>query len=143
MDEVLEKLDKLVSKELDKIVAKGDINPNELEMATKAVCLKEKIKMVEQLTSGDSYSRGSYAMNRRGRSYYGNGNYYGNGGYDNYGGYDRDRSYDYSVDRGYSGHSVKDRMIAQLESTMMDEAQSESERRTIESLISQLSAANR
>lgn len=52
-------------------------------------------------------------------------------------------NYDYSMDRGYSGHSVRDRMISHLESTMMDNAQSESERRTIESLISQLSSNNR
>ena len=132
MEEVLDKLQKLVGKELDKIVAKGDINPAELEMATKAVCLMEKIKMVEDLDSGSSYSRNSY---RRGRSY--------NNVYDNsYRDYGPDRSYDYQMDHGYSGHSVKDRMIAQLESSMMDNAQSESERRTIESLISQLSSSN-
>lgn len=47
------------------------------------------------------------------------------------------------MDHGYSGHSVRDRMISHLESTMIDNAQSESERRTIESLISQLSSNNR
>jgi len=46
------------------------------------------------------------------------------------------------MDRGYSGHSVRDRMISQLESTMMDSAQNDSERRVIESLIGQLNANN-
>lgn len=130
MGDVLAKLEKLVEQEVDKIVAKGSISPNELEMASKAVCLIEKIKMIDEIDSDydyeGSYSRGYDRSYRRGRSYDPR---------------DRwpDRGRDYSMDRGYSGHSVKDRMISHLESTMMDEAQSESERRTIEALIGQLS----
>lgn len=138
MSETLEKLEKILEMELDKIAAKGTITPAELESATKAVCLMEKIKMVEDMDLGSSYSRGNYNSYRQGQSnrYYRNSNMYP-GDY-----YSQDRSYDYSMDRGYSGHSVRDRMIAQLESNMMDNAQSESERRTIESLISQLGSSN-
>lgn len=123
--ENLSKLKELVEKELGKIAAKGDITPAELEIATKAVCLIEKIKMVEDLDSGESYSRsnGSY---RRNRSHNADGYYSW-----------RD-DYNQPMDRGYSGHSVRDRMISQLESKMMDEAKSESEKRTIESLIDRL-----
>ncbi len=137
MDEALEKLKKLVLKELDRIASKGDINPSELEAATKAVCLLEKIKMVDEYEPDDSYSGYSnYGMNprRRGRSYN------GNNSYKDY--YIAERDYGYPMDRGYSGHSVRDRMISQLESTMMDSAQNDSERRVIESLIGQLNANN-
>lgn len=127
MDETLEKLTMLVQKELDKIVAKGDITPIELDNATKAVCLIEKLKMLEGEDLGSSYNGMYMGSYRRGRS--NTNSSYGN--------------YDYSMDHGYSGHSVRDRMISHLESTMMDNAQSESERRTIESLISQLSSNNR
>jgi len=136
MDESLEKLSKLVGKELDRITAKNDLTPAELEMATKAVCLLEKIKMVEEHDLDASYSMNNMRSNR----YYGRYNSMNNG--NSYHDYYPDRSYDYSMDRGYSGHSVKDRMIAQLESNMMDGAKSESERRVIESLISQLGSTN-
>ena len=130
MGDVLAKLEKLVEQEVDKIVAKGNMSPSELEMASKAVCLIEKIKMIDEIDSDydseGSYSRGYDRSYRRGRSYDSRDRWQ-----------DRGRDY-YSMDRGYSGHSVKDRMIAHLESTMMDEAQSDSERRTIEALIGQL-----
>lgn len=130
MDSVLDKLNDLVEKELNKIVLKGDITPAELEIATKAVCLIEKIKMVAEYEAGGSYSSYNDRSYRRYRSYDSDD-------------YAMDRGYNRSMDRGYSGHSVRDRMISQLESTMMDAAQSESERRTIESLISQLSSEKR
>lgn len=126
MDSILDKLNDLVEKELNKIVSKGDITPAELEIATKAVCLIEKIKMIAELEYDDSYAS------------YNNGSYRRNRGYNSRDNYNVDRVRDYTMDRGYSGHSVRDRMIAQLESSMMDNAKSESERRTIESLISQL-----
>ena len=40
-------------------------------------------------------------------------------------------------DGGYSGHSIKDRMVAQLEK-MYDEAQSEHERQTVSDWIRRL-----
>lgn len=132
MENTLDKLEKLVEKELDKITAKGDITPIELEMATKAVCLMEKIKMVDDINSGYNYSNDSYRSYRPNRS---NTSYRDN--------YSQNWDRDYSMERGYSGHSVRDRMISHLESTMMDNAQSDNERRVIESLIGQLETGNR
>lgn len=129
MEDVLMKLEALITKELNKIVAKGDITPTELEHATKAACLLEKLKMLEGFDSGESFERGSYYGDRdysnsmprmrRTRSY----GYYGDPYYDS----------------GYSSHSVRDRMIATLETTMMDKATSESEKRAIEKMIQRLS----
>ena len=129
MDDVLMKLEALVNKELNKIVVKGDITPTELDLATKAACLLEKLKMLEGFDSEESYSRRSYYDNRD----------YSN----NMPSLRRTRSYGYYgdpyYDQGYSSHSVRDRMIATLESTMMDKATSESEKRTIEKMIQRLS----
>ena len=125
MDSVLDKLNDLVEKELNKIVLKGDITPTELEIANKAVCLIEKIKMVAAYEAGEERSERSY---NRYRSYNDRDNY--------------DSMNNYYMDRGYSGHSVKDRMIANLETIMMDNAKSESEKRAIESLIHKLSSEN-
>ena len=126
LEDTLNRLESLVDSELDKIVVKGNLTPTELELATKAVCLLEKIKMVDELESSES----SYSMSRNGRSTRRGRS--SNGRYMSY--HD-----DYMMDRGYSGHSVRDRMISHLESTMMDEAQSESEKRAIETLIDRLS----
>lgn len=57
--EVIGKLDKMVEKELHKIVEKGDITPVEVENATKAMCLLEKIKhYTEGSYEGEGYSQG-------------------------------------------------------------------------------------
>ena len=46
-----------------------------------------------------------------------------------------------SQENGYSGHSIKDRMIAQLEK-MYDEAQTEHERQTVNDWIRRLDSGN-
>lgn len=51
----------------------------------------------------------------------------GNGGY-----YDRG-----SFERGYSGHSIKDRMVSQLEA-MYDEAQTEHKRQMVDEWIKRI-----
>ena len=124
MEDVYERIEELIDKELDKIAVKGDITPAELESATKAVCLLEKIKMLRGIESSSYMDETSYMREPRMRrdSYRSNRHY-------------RDGSYS---DGGYSGHSVRDRMISHLESTMMDEASSESERKAIRELIDRL-----
>ena len=78
----------------------------------------------------DSYGDDMYS-NRRGRSPV-TGRYISRG-MDDYSGRDR-----MSYRDGYSGHSIKDRMVARLES-MMDEAKTEHERQTVEEWINRLS----
>ena len=139
MEKVLTDLKHLLEDELRKIVEKNDISPVELENATKAVCLMQKVQEIEEWPSDDEmndyYSRrGSYGGHmgsyRRGRDA-DTGRYVSrrDGRMSR-----RDRM---EMDDGYSGHSIKDRMIARLEE-MMDEAGGEHERETINDWIERL-----
>ena len=106
MEDMLNKLRETIETALGKIVQKGaDISPAELENATKAICLIEKIKQLSDSDEKSSYRRSMMGSHRR-----------------------------RSCDDGYSGHSIKDRMIARLEE-MIDEAKSEHERQTVEDWI--------
>ena len=62
----LDELNELIEKELKKMVEKGDLSPNELQAAEKAVCLMEKIIGLEEGTYSQSYRM---PMNSYGRSY--------------------------------------------------------------------------
>ncbi len=110
---------KLVEKELDKMIQKGDLSSSELKTALDAFCLLEKIGRVEYMDEYEEEEGSSgYYMPRytpRGDMGYARRGSYGHDGY---------------YDRGRSGHSIKDRMIDRLES-MMDEAQTDYERQTI------------
>lgn len=140
MNNVLMKLEELITKELEKVVNKGDMTPSELEISKKAVCLLKELKEYEIMdmeVSDNGYSdrrgrspiTGRY-VSRRDGSYSPNASYY-----------DPNMSYTYGSNRnmneGYSGHSIKDRMVSRLEG-MMGEAQNDYERRTIEDFIHRL-----
>lgn len=128
---VLEDLVEHTTKELEKIVKKADLTVTEVDNATKALCLIEK---AEKLMDGngmeesmDSYgyydpSPMSFARMRNPMT----GRYMSRDG----GSYARSN-------RGYSGHSINDRMIASLES-MMDSASSEYERQLVKDEIDRL-----
>ena len=126
MDKVnLEKMHELLSKEIQRIVEKGDLTPSELDNANKAICLVDKI---EEMLGEKGYSEMGRSYGpmydyswEHGRSPV-TGRYVG-----------RDGSYM----RGKSGHSIKDRMISKLEH-MMDETDSEYERNEISSYIRKL-----
>lgn len=139
-DKVLMELQELLMKEIKKITDKKDINPTELEMAKKAVCtIKEAEELMGMLDMGEySNSRGMSNRNydvRFGRM---NGSYRRGRDADTGRYVSRRGVYDYSMtDGGYSGHSIKDRMIAKLES-MYDEASSDHERQVIDQWISRL-----
>ncbi|WP_028130291.1 hypothetical protein [Selenomonas sp. AE3005] len=125
---------------LRSIAEKKNISPSDIETATKALCALEQIKVME----GGGYSERSY---RRMRSHDGSyrshdGSYDGNydGGMnsrDRYFNPSHDGSRDGSYDGGYSGHSIKDRMVAQLEN-MYDQAKSEHERQIVDEWIKRL-----
>lgn len=139
-DKVLMELQELLMKEIKKITDKKDINPTELEMAKKAVCtIKEAEELMGMLDMGEySNSRGMSNRNydvRLGRM---NGSYRRGRDADTGRYVSRRGVYDYSMtDGGYSGHSIKDRMIAKLEG-MYDEASSDHERQVIDQWISRL-----
>lgn len=135
MNDVLTKLGDLVNREIDKVVAKGSMSPSELEIAKKAVCLLKEIKECEALDTDNmhGYSERSY---RRGRNPM-TGQYESRGYVD----YDQPYSTVYHDGTGYSGHSIKDRMISRLEG-MMDEAKTDYERKTVEDFIHRLESGN-
>lgn len=183
-DKTLEKIRDSIEDAIKPILKKGEsMTPADLESLTKAVCVIEKIKRIEE---GNSYDDGDYSMHGYGypenNSYDGNGNSYRRGrspttgryvsrdampvyhGDRSYGGY-RDaypndgnsvrsydegnsnryydegastrRYYDANNHNGYSGHSIQDRMIDQLE-RMIDEAKTEHERQTVKDWIRRL-----
>ena len=121
----LEKFDHILEKdlesELDQIIASGTINPSEVKVVTDAVCLMLKTKEYEDWLSGEdegsSYRRGRSPVTGRyvSRSY----------------GERHNEPYNIDMyDREYSGHSIKDRMVAKLE-TMVDMAKSDYERQEV------------
>lgn len=138
MDEQLNKslgmLKDALNEEIKKVTKKNDITPVELENMTKTLCLIEKIKMIEE--------GAEYWGNEEGRSYgtmpdYRDGWSYGYSGRrmrsPSTGRYTSGTSYG----PGYSGHSIKDRMVAKLEE-MYDEAKTEHERQIVDEWINRL-----
>ena len=136
LDELIEELMKfagLAAKEVEKIVKKGDLTPQELENVYKLTCITEKVMEL----SGDG-SGSSYGHDMSGRHYdvrmdsYGD--MYGDGN-----GYSERRGRSPVTGRyvsrgmsgnGMSGHSIEDRMIAALED-QMDAAKNEYEKNLI------------
>ena len=153
MNKILDKINDAIEEAIKPIVNKGaSMTAAELEVLTKAVCTIEKIKQIEDADNYSDYSRNSY---NGGNSY----NYYDEGNSNAGNSYRRGRSATtgryvsrdsapyvdgYSSRRfydGYSGHSIKDRMVAQLEK-MYDEAQTEHEKQTVNDWIRRLDSGN-
>lgn len=113
--EALNSLYDLVELELKKISKKETLTVPDIDAATKAVCLLEKIQNLQNGSIDDGYSGRRSRSSVTGRFMSSNGRYR----------------------NGYSGHSIKDRMVDKLES-MMDEAGSDYERQTIAEWISKI-----
>lgn len=123
-----------VEKMLDQLFAKPDISAAELKNASEAVCFLESLDKLERgKAMRDEY--GSYGAN----SWVASGPYpeYG----DNYGRRMRSSTtgrYMNGPNAGQIyGHSIKDRMVAQLED-MMDQAHNDYERKEIQTEIQKL-----
>jgi hypothetical protein len=172
MSDVLKDLKSMLEDEIKMITSKGNISPKELESATMAVSLMEKIQKLEDGNSYDvdhgeydpevdysmdgngtwGYMPGVYEeandSYRRGRSRT-TGRYVSRDSRDSRDSMDGYRSESWdgsrasrrssrrSYENGYSGHSIKDRMVDQLES-MMDDAKSEYEKQSISKWIDKL-----
>jgi hypothetical protein len=112
-DNILDKIRDSIEEAIKPILKKGEaMTPADLESLTKAVCVIEKIKQIEQCThydDGEGYSYDHGASTRR---------YYDGAIHHN----------------GYSGHSIQDRMIDCLE-RMVDDAQTDYERQTVKKWI--------
>lgn len=132
---MLEKINDAIEEAIRPILSKGAaMTAAELDVLTKAVCTLEKVKQIE-----DSENYGGYSYNDEGNSYRRGrsattGRYVSRDAAPHFDGGTSRRFYD---SNGYSGHSIKDRMIAQLEK-MYDEAQSEHERQTVSDWIRRL-----
>lgn len=154
MEETYKSLKEMLEEEIKKIVKKGTIASNDLQCLESAT---EILKNTEKLMHNGEYSEGVryhvpeysyayapyiYAQNRSpvtGRyisgnhemyddmSYGNNNSSYGNGNNQNMA----------TMNNRYSGHSIKDRMVARLE-PMYDEASSEYERQLIMNTINRI-----
>ena len=124
------------------ITSKNDISPAQLEHLSKAVCIIEKLKSLEQQeneNSENSYRRGRSRTTGRYMSRDNSQGYYDNSGrhYQDSG----NSSRRYNDSSGYSGHSIKDRMIAKLEE-MLDETKTQHEEQFINEWLDRLSKGN-
>ena len=144
-------LKSMLEQQVDQITAKGDINPQDLEMLDKAVDIIKDIETIcamrkakEQEMNGGYSQRNIYAMDNGGMSY---GwyepprrNYYTNGGTHTDGmsfRQNRDSMGRYSSRRGYSRDEAKDRMMNTLED-MLSDATTERERNAIMSCMEKI-----
>ena len=110
-DNILDKIRDSIEEAIKPILKKGEaMTPADLESLTKAVCVIEKIKRIEQCEPCDD--EGGYSYGHSTRRYYDGA----------------------SRHNGYSGHSIQDRMIDSLEK-MVDDAQTDYERQTVKKWI--------
>lgn len=119
MEDILSKAREALESHIQLIVRKGvNMTPPDIDILTKDLCALETLKRIE-CTEDIGYSETSH---RRGRSQTTS----------------RDtnstRYYDGSGNSGYSGHSIHDRMVAQLE-RMMSDAKDDYERQQISEFI--------
>lgn len=147
--ELLEKVEKAIEQELQKVLSKPDYTQTDWDGIKKAMCIANMVR---------GYESGEY-VNEEGASY---GRSYANhGGYNGYSympdpayGYDASNGYNSSngrmrspvtgryISNGYSGHSIEDRMIMALEQ-QMDEAKTDYERQLVEKEIQRLRRGDR
>ena len=138
--ELLDKGEKALERDLDKLFSKTELSPADWDAVKKAICIAN---MIECCRNGESYDE-------NGMSY---GQYSGSDGY--YDGMSGARSRSpvtgryisrgYSDDHmmhGYSGHSIEDRMIMALEQ-QMDGAKTDYERQLVEKEIQRIRRGDR
>ena len=143
INEILQNAREAVEDVLKDVTSKKDVSPARLEVLMKSLCALDTINTMAQKDneySENSYRRGRSRTTGRYMSRDNSNNYYDGNSNRNY----RDSgnsSRRYNDSSGYSGHSMKDRMIAKLEE-MFDEAQSRHEEQFIQDWIDRLSHDN-
>lgn len=141
MKDTLEKLKHMTKQELDEITKQTSLSASDLEKMSKAVCLIEGIERLEETEDykhsyGTPHVSGRYSMDHGDMSYE-RGRSRTTGRY-----ISRDGGpYSYDYDRGYSSHSISDRMVAALE-RMYDEADSPHEEQVITTWINRIRSGN-
>ena len=141
MHKMLNELKEKLEEEIKKVTKKSDMSPTELENVTKAICLYEKIRDLEEGMMDGGYSQNNYYEDEmqsgaRGRSPV-TGRYISRGM--SHMPHMPNRYYDDMSSHGYSGHSIRDRMIDKLEE-MYDQAKTEHERDTVDMWIKRIRA---
>ena len=126
-------LEKDLKEELDKVVRAGTVSPQEVENISEAVCLMLKLKEYREWDERKDYDHGYSSM--RGRS--ATTGRYMSRDYDPMYHETSRRYYDGRTGDGYSGHSIKDRMIDRLEG-MYDDAKTEHERKIVDEWINRI-----
>ena len=149
LNKILEKAVEALEDNVRQITRKESMSPAELEHLSKSICTIERIKNIQRengedyATSENSYRRGRSRTTGQYVSRDGSGNsnrgYYDGGSNNSSRYYDGGNSNRYYDSSGYSGHSIKDRMIARLEE-MFDEAQSEHEKQVVQDWLDRLSS---
>ena len=130
MANTLGDLREIVTKEIDEINKKGELDENSLVCAYKLIDILKDIGEIEGMDMGYS---GRYMMDN-GSSYRGGySTRYSNRNRDSLGRYSRD----YSYRGGYSRDGERDDIMAKMEH-MMDTAGSETERQVIQRIMNQM-----
>ena len=129
LNEILQNAREAVEDVIKDITSKKDVSPARLEVLMKSLCALDTINSMKQ--KDKEYSENSY---RRGRSRT-TGRYMSRDNSNNY--YDGNSSRRYNDSSGYSGHSMKDRLIAKLED-MFDEVNSPHEEKFVQDCIEML-----
>lgn len=126
--ELLEKGEKALERELDKLLSKSELSATDWDAVKKAMCIAG---MLETYKNGELYEENdmSYGYNRSYGDWMPDEQYSGMRG--------RSPVTGRYVSRGYSGHSIEDRMIMALEQ-QMDGAKTEYERSQIEKEIKRI-----
>ena len=134
LNRILEKAVEALEDNVRQITRKESMTPADLEHLSKSICTIERIKNIQREEQGEysenSYRRGRSRTTGRYMSREDSRNYYDDGGSGN----STRRYFDSS---GYSGHSIKDRMVSKLEE-LFDEAQTEHERQVVQDWIDRL-----
>lgn len=141
MKKMLEDYKDLTKDELKKLLKKGDLAATDWDAAKKAFCILKDVLEIEGMLGdqmnegGNGYSEGYYGTTIHSN----NRMSYGSPHYNRSPVTGRFISHNYTNGGRYSGHSMKDRMIARLE-TMYDESNNDYERQAITNLISRVEA---
>jgi hypothetical protein len=126
MEETIRKLKSMAEDEFKDIINKGHMNPMDVDMSTRLLCLIEKADLVME---EEGYSSRRRSMRS---SMYPHDSY--SDGRDSYAYGDNS----YRDDRNYSTHSIKDRMVDKLEQ-MMSEAKTDHEKDIVNKWIDRIS----
>jgi len=128
--EVLKKGEKALERDLEKLFSKGELSSADWDAVKKALCLAS---MMESYGRGEPYDENGMSYGHYGPDWSSEGNMSGERG--------RSPVTGRYISRGYSGHSVEDKMIMALEQ-QMDGVSSDYERGIIEKEIKRIRRGN-